>query len=79
MILTGAWVCFNKLNLLSPSALSEFARLMSYVIGSLRGNRSSTQLLGEEVQLNAKAACIAITSSLIEVQIYRIDCLILRV
>lgn len=63
----GAWVCFNKLHLLTASVLSEFAKLMSHVIGNLRNKRMSAQLLGEEVQLNPKAACLAVTSSLIEV------------
>lgn len=67
LLTAGSWVCFNNLNYLLPTVLSEFAKLMSTVIGALREGRSTAQMSGEEIQIHAKAACMAITTNHIKV------------
>lgn len=67
MYLPGAWVCFNNLQYLTAPLLSEFAKLMTLVIGALRKEKTSTHFLGEEIPINSKAACIALTSNLLYV------------
>ena len=66
-LFSGAWVCFNNLNFLIPTVLSEFAKLMSTVIGALREGKTTAHMSGEEIQIHGKAACMAITTNHIKV------------
>ncbi len=68
ILISGAWICLNKIINVKPQVLSVCAQLMAAIYDAMRASKGAVLLHTEEVQLQAEGACFAVIDTGIKVR-----------